>query len=225
MSFVVDLNTLVKIGILLMFVCHFGVGVYSIIRNPRSSVIRAWFFLCIAVGIWAGVLFVLIIRSWTEQQAVFYSQLLHLGASFIPIFFFHFIILLIQARTFKFNLILIVGYLMAVIFAGLSFTPAIVVHAQPFFGFDQWVAAGPLYPLLLVYFWIYALTSLVLLFRAYRRSDGVLRKKYFYIFIAGLIGFGAGGTNFLPQTLGIYPYGNLIMWLDPLLITYGIFVE
>ena len=37
--------------------------------------------------------------------------------------------------------------------------------------------------------------------------------------------FAGGSSNFLTDLTGGYPYGQFVVWLYPILITYGIFVD
>ena len=217
------LNQLLIISVFLFAVLSFALGIFSISRNPKSFTVQLWFLMSVAVGLWSFSLLLLLLNQ-TEQQGILYSKLLHVGASFTPILFCHFVLsFLYQLQKKKF--FLLVGYILATGFALLSLTKAIILGVEPNAGFPFWVKVGSLYPLLLIYFWFYALAAIYFLYRGYRKSDGIIRRKTFYILIAAIIGFGGGGTSFLPQTLGVYPYGDLIAWLYPILITYGIFVD
>ncbi len=174
-----------------------------------------------AVAIWStGVLLVLV--GATAREAEIYSNFLHLGASFIPIFFCHFVLAFLYRDKQKKNF-LIIGYILAFIFGALSFTKYIVAGGAPKSYLPMWLEAGSLYPLLLIYFWFYALAAVYFLLQGYRRSDAVMKRKIFFVLIAAILGFGGGGTNFLPQTVGIYPWGHFLTWLYPIIITYGIF--
>ncbi len=217
------LNSLFILATILLIILAFGLGIFSLYRNPKSRVVQLWFLKCLTTGIWSvGFLFMLI--SSTEREGIISSHLLHLGAAFIPIFFCHFILVLIYKDKQK-NALLITGYALAVIFAVLSFTKFIVAGASAKFGFSYWIDAGSLYPLLLVYFWFYAFVGLYFLLAAYLKSDGIMKRRITFILLASVIGFGGGGTNFLPQALGIYPFGQFFTWLYPILITYGILVD
>lgn len=217
------LNQLFTVATFLLVVLSFSMGFFSLGRNSKSFVVKMWFGMNMAVGLWsAGLLLVLF--SETPEKALVYSRILHVGAAFIPIFFCHFVLAFLyrarQMRTF-----LIIGYVLAMILAGLSLTDWIVIRTASVSYFHIWLVAGPAYPLLLAYFWFYVLATIYFLIQGYRRSDGVMKRKTFYILIAAIIGFVGGGTNFLPQTVGIYPYGHFLTWLYPLLITYGIFFD
>lgn len=219
------LNQLLIISVFLFTTLSFSLGIFSIIKNPKALTVRLWFLMSMAIGIWSLGLLALLLTQ-TEKTGVFYSNFLHVGASFIPILFLHFVLSFLNKLNNKNQkFLLIVGYFLAIIFAILSLTKEMIAGAPPVAGFSAWVSVGRLYPFLLAYFWLYVLIGICYLFQGYRQSDGIIKRKTFFILIATIIGFGGGGTNFLPQTLGIYPFGNFFAWLYPILITYGIFVD
>jgi len=46
-----------------------------------------------------------------------------------------------------------------------------------------------------------------------------------YILLAALVGIGGGVTNFVTDLYGVLPYGQVIVPLYPVLITYGVFLN
>lgn len=220
-----SLNQLLIISVFPFVISSFGLGIFSIFKNPKSFTVQMWFIMSMFIGFWSFT-FLLMLLSKTESEGVLYSKLLHVGAAFIPIFFCHFVLsFLYQLGNKNKRIFLVAGYILAVVFAGLSLTKEIVAGFVPNAGFPFWLLPGQLYPLLLLYFWFYVLAGIYFLWQGYKRSDGVMKIKIGWVLVASPLGFGGGGTNFLPQTLGIYPFGNFFAWLYPLLITYGIFVD
>ena len=181
-----------------------------------------------AIFFWSFFLFLVIwgnvYGQITDSRVILYSKLLHFAAAFIPIFFFHFVLAFLYKDKNN-KLVIRLGYGLAVIFGILSLTKFIVLGSAAKIGFNHWIDVGSLYAGFVAYFWIYVLASIYFLFRGYKNSDGITRKKTGYILAAVLISFIGGGMSFLPQTLNIYPYGNFVAWLYPVLITYGIFIK
>jgi len=219
-----ELNFLLKVSIGLLAILSITLGLASVFLNRRSRAAQLWCLLSASIGVWSSGL-LLVMFAKTEQQGIFYSQLLHLGAAFIPVLFLHFVLRFTYDVSAAKRIFLRIGYVAAVIFGLLSFTTNIVAGSPPQIGFDRWVSVGPWYPAYLIYFWVYSFATMYFLFQGYRRSDGVMRRKIGYVFVASIIGFIGGGTSFLPQTLGIYPYGDFVVWLYPILVTWGIFVD
>jgi len=220
------LNLFLTYAVGLLAFLSLALGIYSILVNPKSLVVKLWFLLSLAIGAWSGNLFLLMHSGQIQSAAILYSKLLHVGASFIPVLFCHFVLYFaLQYGNKKKIVFLYAGYILAIVFALLSLTPLIVAGASPKIGFSFWVDAGKLYPWLLIYFWVYVLATLYFLFQGYQNTGGVMKTKTFYLLIASIVAFASGGTSFLPQTLGIYPFGDFITWLYPIIVTYGIFIK
>jgi len=217
------LNILLISSIFLAALLSFVLGIFSLIKNSRSKVVKLWFLTSTAVGFWSAALWLVLIAN-NRAEGILFSQLLHAVAVFIPIFFCHFVLTFLHKDGQK-KLFLTIGYVLAVIFAIFSFSELIIPDVSEKFGFSHWADAGSLYPLLLIYFWFYVLASIIFLYQGHKRADGINKKKIFYILLAAVIGFIAGGTSYLPQTVGIYAFGDFFVWLYPVLITYGIFVD
>ncbi|MDD2807602.1 MAG: histidine kinase N-terminal 7TM domain-containing protein [Patescibacteria group bacterium] len=218
-------NQILEFSIGLLAVLSFLLGLFSILKNPKSLTVKFWFLLCLAIGLWATGLFFLI-GSDTSSEGVYFSKILHAAAAFIPIFFLHFIWSFTHQARSKKNIVLIsLGYFLALFFLALSFTDKIVAGSSPKLGFSSWVDAGSWYPLFIVYFWAYVLLAIYWIYVAYSSNDGIIKQKTFYLLLGSLVLSLGGGSNFLPQTLGIYPYGDFIVWLYPIIVTYGIFVD
>lgn len=202
------------------------VGIFAIVRNPKSKVVQLWFFLSIVIVLWGTSHFLHLIAS-SQSQSIFYAKLLYVGAVFIPVVFYHFTLqfLFVQRSIFK-KLFLSLGYTSAIILAYLSITTDLVVSGvSPKFNFPQWLDPGNLHYILVIHFYLFALISVKMLWQNIGKSDGVTKRKVSYILLAALIGFIAGGSNFLPQTIGWYPYGSFVAWVYMPLVAYGVFFE
>ena len=116
---------------------------------------------------------------------------------------------------------------MAVIFIVLNFTNNYIVsgvrYMEGFGHYEKVTAVG--FKLFLFYFFLYTIISFILLLYDYTKNDGIRRRQIFYLILASIIGFVGGTSNFVTDLTGIYPYGQIIVWLYPILITYGIFMD
>jgi len=199
-------------------------GLYCLIYGSRSQAVRMWFYYCLTAALWSVGLLSLIVSS-NLALADISNKVLHVGAAFIPIVFYHFISLFLF-RLKKDRIYICLGYFLAILFSFLSlFSKLLVSGVSAKIGFSYWADAGVLYPFFVLFFWVYIILALYMLVANYVISNGIRRKQLFYIILASLIGFIGGGTNFLPQLFGIYPFGNYFTWLFPVLITYGIFIK
>ena len=218
------LNQFLIICVALFAVLSFFLGLFSISKNPKSWIIRLWFFLTLAITFWSANL-VLVMLAKTAQQGLRHSQLLHVGAAFIPVLFLHFVLLFAYEKSRVSKTLLGLGYLLSLLFSLLTFQSQIISGVTNRYGFDFWVKAGDFYYLYILFFWVFVALAIFYLVKHYLAADGVMKRKFSFFLIATLVGFGGGGTSFLPQTLNIYPFGNYIAWLYPILITYGIFID
>jgi len=209
----------------LLVILSFGLGIFSLIRNPKAKVVQLWFLLSMAVTIWS-VGYVKSLLA-TESASGFLSlRIVYFGAALIPILYFHFVSTFLFLNK-KFSYLIYTGYALAFIFLILNTLTDLVIKGAKYlenFGYYEDVTNLG-FKLFLAYFLFFAGFSIYLLFSVYRRSDGLRRRQIFYILLASLFGFLGGISNFVMDLTGSYPYGQLIVWLYPLLITYGIYID
>ena len=218
------LRNLVLISNILTVIFSLSLGIYSIRRRYGDIIIRLWFFLCISVSVWCGS-YIIIMTSVNGEIAHLFLRLVYFIASFIPILYFHFI----SSFLFKNNKnkkIIFLGYFLALVFIFLSiFSNFIVIGIKYLdgFGYTQNTNKIGLF-LLIFYFLLYIFLSIYLLIREYFSSIGYKKRQILFILAASLFGFVGGMSNFIFDLLGIYPFGQVIVWIFPLVITYGIFL-
>ena len=86
-----------------------------------------------------------------------------------------------------------------------------------------WINPGSYYIIFPAFFLTYVIACLVIYVRAYRKSqDRLFRAQMRSMFIASLVGFGGGVTNFLPQIFNVYPFGNFLTLLYLFFMSYGV---
>lgn len=208
----------------LTFIFSFALGIFTLLINPKSRVNQLWFLTTMGVAVWSGVLLALLWMKPEENLGLMLSRILHTGATMLLIFFFHFVLRFLWKEK-EYLLVLIVGYVIAVIFTALFFgTNWILTGAAPKVGFDIWVEVSPWYWAYVLYFLVYVTLPTFLLWQEYRRSDGIKKKQISYILLAVVISYLGGMTNLLPQLVNIYPFGTFVVFLYPLIISYGIFL-
>ena len=215
---------LITLGIFIILAAL--LGIFTVVKNPRSRPAWFWFLMSLSISVW-GTSHFLHLTSDDPQKAIFFAKMLYVGAVFIPIFFYHFVLsfLFLEHHLLK-KALLFIGYLLSLGLAFISLsTDLIVVGVSAQLGFPQWLDPGALHWFLVLHFWVYVLIAFATLFYYMLRQDGVIRRKAFFIFFASLFGFLTGGTNFLPQTLGIYPFGVFVSWIYVFFIAYGVYSD
>ena len=198
----------------------FGLIIY--LKNPKQLANKTFGLMTFALAIWAfGYGFWL--STQDKESALFWTRILSIGSTFIPIFFLHWIFALLNLQKKK-ELILIFGYILTLIFLSFVFTPLYVKDVVPQLSFPWWPEPGIVYNfyLILGYLGIVGYGGYELI-KIYRKTRGYLREQIKYILLAMIVGFGGGATNF-PLWYGIPlpPYGNFLVFLYPFILSYAI---
>ncbi len=201
------------------------VGVFSVYRNPKSKIAFLWLLTTLSIATW-GVGYTLILFSNTPEQARLYLRIVYFGATLAPILTFHFIAAFLYKTT-QLKHLLILGYTLSSIFIFLANSTDLIVSGVQYmenFGHYEEVS-GIGFKFYLLYFLFFVIASVWILVQGYRNSSGAYQRKIKYLLLASVIGFVGGMSNFLTDLTGVYPYGQMIVWLYPLLVTWGIFFD
>ncbi|MFA6466317.1 MAG: ATP-binding protein [Patescibacteria group bacterium] len=208
------ISTLITASVSLIF------GVFVIYRNNKSLENRFWSLVCFGVFVWQLGLF-LELLSKDESQALFWNKFLNVGAILIPIFYYNFVLILLNKLK-NGKKLLNFGYILALFFLCFNlFTSLFVKGVPPAFNFKYWVEPGILYYPYFVYFALYFIFSFHKLILALREYKFLKKQQIKYVLLSGLFGVGGGVTVFFPQFFGIYPTGNYFVILYLILVTYA----
>jgi len=194
--------------------------------NPKHWNNRLWFLLSLAITTWgAGHLMTILTNEYSQAKLAIY--IVYIGAAFIPALFYNFVIIFTLRYFWHRLTIARVGYLLAVILLFLILATKYIVQdvkiTEPF-GYHE--DFGPLFFLFLLYFFFYVGAGVRLLYQTFKDSDGFRQHQMYWILVASVIAFTGGATNFFYDFYSlhlVYPWGHLIVWVYPILITYGIF--
>ncbi len=217
------INTLFAITSFLTAAASFLLGIFVVSKNWKNWKNRMWFFTTIAISIWSFSL-AMEVSSPNYNTALFWNKILNIGAIFIPIFFYHFIVLFLEKKE-KEKTYIIIGYLFAFLLLSFNlFSSLFVKGVPPSSGLRFWIEVGPLYYFFFGFFVIYFLRIIYLLFKERKKSEDIKRAQINYLLIAILFGFGGGIMNFIPQvfSVNIFPFGNFLVVLYAFFITYSV---
>jgi signal transduction histidine kinase len=196
-------------------------GVFVLIKNHKSKINATFSLFAFSVAYWSiGYYFWQVAQD--KYSALLWCRILMAGAIFIPIFYFHFVLALVDLLERK-KIILRIGYFIFFIFLILDFTPLFVNRVEPLLGFNFWPIAGPAYSVFLAAWFSYVIYSSYLLYQKYKNSNGIIRTQIKYVFLGMAIGFAGGSTNyFLWYKIPIPPVGNILVTVYVGTIAYAI---
>lgn len=155
----------------------------------------------VAVAVWSFA-YCIWLSVKTESAALFWSRMLNSGATFIPIFYLHWILSILNLSDKK-KYILYAGYAFTFFCAAFSFSPLYITSVKPVLDFPFWPQAGPLYIIFLIFGYfgltIYGLSLLLKM----RKGQTIERiHQINYLLLGSIFGFGGGASNF-PLMFGI----------------------
>ncbi|MDD5693575.1 MAG: ATP-binding protein [Patescibacteria group bacterium] len=196
-------------------------GTFALAKNWKRKSNIIWFFVSLSISLWSLGLGLEVI-SPNENWALIWNRVLYIGAIFLPAFFYHFTVELIGIEKKRKKTVLF-AYFFSSFFVALNFTtPLFVSGVPPVAGFNYWVSVGPLY---LPYFFGFTgifLYSFVTLLYYIPKVSKVKKNQAKFLLFGSVIGFLGGVTNFFPQLISIYPFGNYFVAAYMIFITYAI---
>ncbi|MFA5117203.1 MAG: histidine kinase N-terminal 7TM domain-containing protein, partial [Candidatus Omnitrophota bacterium] len=210
-------------GALFNLVTALLVGSFVLCKNWKAKANRGFFLFGFSVAFWSfGYFFWQL--SKTAEEAVFWCRVLSLGSTWITIWYYYFVIHLLELKPRKYRTIFIVGATMASIFSLSDFTTGLMISSvKPFMIFKFWPVPGFFYHIYLVMFLFYAYYATFLLFVEFRNGGEFRKRQIRYVFLGTFIGYLGGCTNY-PAWYGIplLPIGNILVSIYPILVGYSI---
>ncbi|NTV44189.1 MAG: hypothetical protein HGA67_00630 [Candidatus Yonathbacteria bacterium] len=202
-------------------------GLVVFLNNSKDPVNISWVCLSIAAAVWSFG-YLLMMKAVNSGDAMLYNEILHIGASIIPVAYLFFVFNL--TRTIEiYKKIFYIAVPLMLAFAMLSFSPlmlnGVIQRSGSGWSFSFAPLAGPWYLLFTVYFFLTTLIGasilgFVIKKRGLQHKD---RVRFIFVLVSSTVGFIGGGSVF-PLTFGILvpPYPILLFSLYPIIITYAI---
>ncbi len=203
-----------------------GFGAFAFWNDRKDISVRLFALLSLAFATWSYSWFALLNISGDQTTALFFARLLNLGATFIPIFFLHWVLVTLE-RQIRLRILIYSGYFITIAFALFSFTDFYVPAVRSISIFPYWPVAGPLYILFIIigYLGIF-LSGLIFLIHGYINATEEKRNKIIFLFIGSSLGFIGGAANF-PLMLGYIipqPYDLIsvfMLMVSPFMFSYS----
>lgn len=211
-----------QISCLITFLVSFIFGLSALISNRKSKLNRIWFFTALSISAWS-IGFFGVVSASNYDSALFYQYFLDGGGVFIAVTFFNFILELLGLKH-KYKKTSYASWLVAFILFALSFTSLFKKGMVSYASFNYWISPGILYPFFPLTFIFFSLFATLLLIKKYKEDrDRVLKEQIKFVLLAQVFGVGGGITNFFPQLFKVYPFGNYLVSLYIIFISYAIF--
>ena len=205
----------------IVFITSLICGLLVIIKTRINSLRLLWVLFNVAVSLWGLGLFIGF-STKDAETTLFWSRFLNLSAVWIPIFFFHFVVIFTQ-RSKKSELFVYYLVTVAYFFTSIIVPSWFIPSVSKKLLFMYYPDSGYLYyffPVLFVSLLGYAL---LLLFIELKKSTGTRANQIRYLILGYLIGFSGGSTTFpMVFNIPIPPLGSYIFPAHVLLSTYAI---
>ena len=199
-------------------------GILVIGKNWRERPNQIYFLMTVALALWSFSYW-----QWLSTvdyaRALFLVRLLSIGSLFIPIFFFHWVTLLLGIKDKINRLVLWISYGASIVILSMANSPLFVSGLQQKMFFILWPNSGPVYDIYFSFLYVALITyTLYLLIRYYFIvKDSKKKGQILFILIGALVGFGGGLTNFpLWFNVMMPPYGNFLVGAFPFFLGYSV---
>ncbi len=196
--------------------------VVFVVSKGKTTLHKVWAFFNLSLSVWGlGGFFVA--HETNPNTALVLWRIAHVGVIFIPITFFHFVCCFTHK---KFRIILPALYILGFYLLFLDlFTSEVISRVEYSFNSFYYAKAENLIYVAFFIFWM-AIVFLghVLLIFHYKESTSIIEKnKIKYFFLSVITGFAGGVMNFFPIIgWNIYPYGNILIPIYCIIVTYAI---
>lgn len=211
------------ISCFITFVTSLLSAIFVILHSPKTILKKIWGLFNFFVSFWAIGIFQATITPY-KDIALFWFRASNLAALFIPISFFHFVLLLTNQIPNK-KPKLIVYYFVTLFYFFVSFflPNTFIPNVAPKLSFNFYLEAGSLYFLFpLIYIYI-VLESFVILLKDYKTASKTKRNQFKYLFFGILVGHLGGFTTFpLVFNIPVYPFGAYLVPVYILTTSYAI---
>ena len=210
-------------GALFNLVTSLLIGSFVLSKNWRAKANIGFFLFGFSVAFWSlGYFFWQV--STNARDAVFWCRVLSLGSIWITIWYYYFVIQLLDLKPRKYRVIFVVGVTLASIFSLSDFTTGLMIESvKPFMFFKFWPVPGFFYHIYLAMFLFYAYYAAFLLYIEFKTGGEFRKRQIKYVFLGTFIGYLGGCTNY-PAWYGIQlpPIGNILVGVYPILVGYSI---
>ncbi len=197
------------------------IGAFVFLKDRKVKLNQFFSLLCLGGGIW-GINYGFWQISNDVSEALFFLRLLSDGIILYGFFLFVCTLELLNLRKKKKKELLISSFIV-LISLFFPFTPYFFSDIQHFSFCSFWPKGGVLFYIFSLIGFLIVGRSFYYLIKALNNHSGIEKVRISYFLIALVIWSIGASTNF-PQWMGfhLFPYGNFLMFLSPLIIAFAI---
>jgi len=221
---------------LVAFVLNVSLAGLSLLRNPGSRLNRVFAYFASGMALWNFGVFML--RTSPDESSAYFAEIvIHVGIILVPAFYYHFVLIFLDATT-RHRPSLVAIYGLAFVYSLINLTGTSLFMKGVKASYWGWVPdTGPLYMPFFLAFNLAMVYGLVLLGRAQRAVDSSFRRNRGTLILLGTIVALTGGfidfarfilARAFPAADQIYPMGipaNMIfaLMLGTSIVRYRLF--
>jgi len=199
----------------------FLLGSYVYLKNRKESINKCWAAMSLSIAAWSLGQGMRAIAT-VKLAGLFWNWFLLQAAILIPVFFLHFIFVLVGFHR-KERKGLFSAYILVFIFSMLNFTPLFTKDVIPKLSFKYYAKPGIAYFCWALFFVSCIIYTFYIMVKTYKRLSVYKRNQLRYVMVASFFGFVGGSTTFFPAfNIPVFPYGIYLFALWPLIIAYAI---
>ncbi len=206
-----------------------GTGILSLLLaiavllgNPHLKENRTWALASLSVALWGGGLGIAIL-SPDKATSLMWNQIFYTGAVWIPTTYLWFSSTFTKKplpATFLGVCSALSTGLMLILWFRIHW---FIVDLAPHGPFRYWDILGPAYHVFTVFFFIGMGMSCFRLYRSLATDSSIEKRKLTWVAIGMTCGMLGGATNFFYKYhIEIYPFGQFLVFLYPLMISWAI---
>ncbi|MCX5699855.1 MAG: ATP-binding protein [Candidatus Omnitrophica bacterium] len=197
----------------------FGLFVY--LKDRRSAVNKSYALLSLSIAIW-GLAYYFWPLADNKKQALISFQILHMGSILIAPSFLWFSLSLLDLHK-KFKKLIVFSYILSVFFIMIDPTVFFIKDMIPMYIFRYWAIPGIAYHFYLIFWFICVLFAWFCVIKQFKYLTKTKQNQMKYVFIASVLGFLGGSTNyFLWYKISIPPIATILVGVHIVIIAYAV---
>jgi signal transduction histidine kinase len=207
---------------LLVSILLLVLGIFVILKNPKSHVNLSFSFIILCAAVWLFS-YARAYQLLDSSKVLWWFKLGYLGIIFMPITYYHFVNAMLEIQ--KARWVIALNYLGGLVFGVLVFKTKILINGLNYYSWGSYPKAGIIHPYFLTFFLGIANIAFFRIFYNLlfnKQITQIRREQLKYVLLAFLI-FTFACIDFLPNYgIGIYPLGFIPTTLFLVIICYSI---